>query len=191
MSALLTPPTAFVPPALMTADEFFARYENERYELVDGLLVEMPMPGGIHGRACINVGFELKLYLRANPIGTAFSNDTFIRLRRNPDTVRGPDVCFVSFATLPGDQVPAGMLTVIPEAVFEVRSPSDSWPEMERKAADYLRAGVTVVVIVDPPTASVTAFRTGGRQDMFAATDTLVLSDVLPGFAVPVARFFE
>ena len=193
MSALLTPPAPVAPPpapAPMTDDEFFARYENERYELIDGVPVELPMPGAQHGRACISVGFELRLYLRANPIGTAFGNDTFVRLRRNPDTMRGPDVCFVSLATLATEDVPVGPLTVVPELVFEVRSPSDSWPDMERKAADYLRAGVAVVVVVDPPTASATAFRSGGRQDAFAATDTLTVPDVLPGFAVPVARFF-
>jgi Uma2 family endonuclease len=189
MSALLTPPAA-AQPVLMTAEEFFDRYEDGGYELVDGLLVEMPMPGGIHGKVCGNVGFELKLYLRSNPIGTTFCNDTFVRLRRNPDTMRGPDVCFVSFATLPAADVPAGPLTVIPELVIEVRSPSDSWPDMERRAADYLKAGVTVVVVVDPPTASATAFRTGGRQDAFAAADTLTIPDVLPGFAVAVGSLF-
>ena len=192
MSALLTPPAPVAaPPALLTADEFFDRYEDGGYDLVDGILVEMPMPGGIHGKVCVKVAVEVELYLRANPIGHAFCNDTFVLLRRKPDTMRGPDVCFVRFATLPADDVPAGPLLVIPELVIEVRSPSDSWPDMERKAADYLRAGVTVVVVVDPPTVSATAFRPNDRRDIFAADQTLTIPDVLPGFAVPVARFFE
>ena len=75
MSALLTPPApAAAPPALLTADEFFDRYQDGGYDLVDGVLVEMPMPGGTHGQVCVNVGFELKLYLRSNPIGRAFGN---------------------------------------------------------------------------------------------------------------------
>jgi len=191
MSALLTPPAPVAaPPALLTADEFFARYENERYELIDGVPVEVPMPGGQHGRVCLKVGRIVGDFVEAQNLGNTFSNDTFVRLRRNPDTMRGPDVCFVSFATLPAGDVPVGPLLVIPELVFEVRSPSDSWPDMERKAADYLRAGVTVVVVVDPPTSSATAFRPNDRQDAFAATDTITVPDVLPGLALPVARFF-
>ena len=191
MSALLTPPApAAAPPALLTAEEFFDRYEDGGYDLVDGLLVEMPMPGFQHGKVCIKVGVELELYLRSNPIGHAAGNDTFILLRRNPDTMRGPDVCFVSHSKVPPGPVTAGPLLVIPELVIEVRSPSDSWPDMERKAADYLRAGVTVVVVVDPPTASATAFRAGGREDAFGAADTLTIPDVLPGFAVVVGTLF-
>ena len=192
MSALLTPPAPVAaPPALLTAEEFFDKYEDAGYDLVDGVLVEMPMPGGIHGKVCVKVVRIVGNFVEDNNLGHMFGNDTFVRLRRNPDTMRGPDVCFVRFATLPADAVPAGPLLVIPELVIEVRSPSDSWPDMERKAADYLRAGVTVVVVVDPPTASATAFRAGGRQDIFATTDTLTIPDVLPGFAVEVARLFE
>ena len=192
MSALLTPPAPVAaPPALLTAEEFFDKYEDGGYDLVDGVLVEMPMPGGIHGKVCVKVVRIVGNFVEDNNLGHTFCNDTFVLLRRRPDTMRGPDVCFVSFATLPAADVPAGPLLVIPELVIEVRSPSDSWPDMERKAADYLRAGVTVVVVVDPPTASATAFRPNDRRGIFAADQTLTIPDVLPGFAVPVARLFE
>lgn len=178
-------------PPKMTADEFFKLHGSEsNVELVRGQVVRYPMPGAEHGYVCTNASFELTAFTRANPVGRVMGNDTLIRL--SPDTTRGADVCFLSYATLPADQkLPKGLLEVVPELVVEVRSPSDLWTDVLGKTIDYIRAGVAVVVILDPATESASVFRSGTRQETFEKPDTLVLPDVLPGFAVPVARFFE
>ena len=83
------------------------------------------------------------------------------------------------------------MLEVAPELVIEVRSPSDLWTDALEKVLDYLRIGVRAVVILDPKTESASVFRSGARQETFEKDQILTIEDVLPGFAVPVARFFE
>lgn len=192
MSALLTPPVPVAPkPKLLTADEFFDRYGNGGYELIDGVATEVPMPGFKHGKVAIKVGVELELYVRGNPIGHVAGNDTLFQLRRGPDTLRGPDVLFVSYAKQPAGDVPDGPLAVIPELVFEVRSPSDPWTEVFEKMLDYLKAGVSVVVILDPKTRSASVFRPNDLQDTFQADQLLTIPDVLPGFAVVVSKLFE
>ena len=112
-------------------------------------------------------------------------------MRRGPDTVRGSDILFISYGRLPKGEVPDGLLDVVPELVFEVRSPSDLWTDMIAKMLEYLAAGVSVVVILDPKTKSASVFRPDDRPDIFEATDTLIVADVLPGFAIPVRTFFE
>jgi len=87
--------------------------------------------------------------------------------------------------------VPEGLLDVVPELVFEVRSPSDLWTDMIAKMLEYLSAGVSVVVILDPKTKSASVFRPSDRQDVIEADGTLTVPDVLPGFAVPVRSLFE
>ncbi len=82
-------------------------------------------------------------------------------------------------------------LKVPPELVVEVRSPTDRWGQLFGKVSEYLGAGVVVVVIVDPNTETVSVYRDDGRQQILTTTDELTLPDVLPGFAVSVARFFE
>lgn len=101
------------------------------------------------------------------------------------------DVCFISYGRLPKGPLTDDILEVPPELIFEVRSPSDRWTEMIAKALEYIAAGVTVVVLLDPKTASASVFRSDTRQEIFEAEQTLVIPDVLPGFEVLVKKFFE
>ena len=189
--------TAIAPPTptvgLMTGDDFLARYGDQTgYELAKGHLKKIPMPGAIHGEVCGNAYHLIREFVKANRLGRIFANDTFIRTRTNPDGVRGADVCFVGYATRPADNPPpVGALIPPLELVIEVRSPSDTIGEMTVKATEYLDAGVKVVVVLDPQTDSAGVFRPDELPQRFHNGDELKLDDILPGFAVPVARFFE
>jgi Uma2 family endonuclease len=178
-------------PPKISVDEFFRLHGHEsNVELVRGTVVRWPMPGAEHGAVASAADFELRAFARANTLGRVMSNDTLIRL--DTDTTRGADVCFLSYAKLPADQkLPKGVLEAIPELVVEVKSPSDSWTDVLTKVVDYTRAGVQVVIVLDPATESASAFRSDARQETFERDEELTVPDVLPGFAVPVARFFE
>src|SRR5436309_521326 len=68
------------------------------YELEAGRLVSEPLPGARHGRVAARLVELLGSFVRANGLGVVLCNDTGFVLARSPDTVRGPDVCFVSRA---------------------------------------------------------------------------------------------
>jgi Uma2 family endonuclease len=177
----------------MTADEFIRRHGDDRnVELVNGQIVRLPMPGAKHGLVANKAGRLIGNFVEANSLGRTFGNDTFIRLRSKPDTVRGPDVCFVSYAQFPRDaEVPDGPLEVPPELVVEVRSPSDSVRHMTDKTKEYLDNGIKVVVVIDPQTESVWVDRNVDWPQRYHNGDELTLPDVLPGFSVPVKQFFS
>ena len=185
MSILVQPP-----PVRLGVAAFYEAYGQQRYELVRGLLVEVAMPGARHGVVANWMGYHLTQFVVANKLGRVMTNDTFIVLRRDPDTVRGPDVCFVSYARLPRGPVPDGPLEVIPELVIEVRSPSDRWTQVTQKATEYLQAGVSIAIVIDPSTESVTVHRPDARQQIFEREQTLTLEDLLPGFTLRVAELF-
>jgi Uma2 family endonuclease len=178
---------------LLTADEFMKKYDSEtRVELFRGRVVRYPVPQGPHGYICSTADFILNLFVREHMLGRVFTNDTFVRVRlKEPtDTVRGADVAYVSFAKMPPGDVPAGPLPS-PELVIEVRSPSDRIPQLSAKASEYLEAGVTVVVVIDPDTQSLAVYRENEFPIRMHNGDELTLPDVLPGFAVRVSQFFE
>jgi len=163
-----------------------------RVELFRGRVVRYPVPQGPHGYICGNAGFLVSQFVRDHKLGRVFSNDTFVRVRLNEptDTVRGADVAFVSFAKMPAGDVPAGPLPA-PDLVIEVRSPSDRISQLSAKASEYLEAGVTVVIVIDPDTQSLAVYRENEFPIRMHNGDELTLPDVLPGFAVQVKKFFE
>lgn len=160
--------------------------------MVNGRIARLPRPGALHGEVCVNAGAIIRDFVKRNQLGRAMGNDTFVVTRTNPPGVRGADVLLISYQTLPAHlPTPAGALTPPLELVVEVRSPSDSMADLAAKAAEYLAAGVTVVLLLDPDTDTATVCRPNQPDQMFAANATLTLPDVQPGFAVPVADFFS
>jgi Uma2 family endonuclease len=182
-------PTSGVP--LMTAEEFFRKHENDRVELVRGIVKEMPMPDPKHGRVCIRLGRFLDEFVDIHQLGRVFSHDSFIKVRSNPDSVRGPDLMFASYSRLPKGDLPHGILDFIPKIALEVRSPSNTWTEIFSKVGDYLSAGVTVVIVVNTDKKALAVYRAEMDEVHFTKEQDLVIPDVLPGFVLPLSKVFE
>ena len=187
MTATVTP----APPPLLTAEEFVRRHAGDRFELVEGHLEEV-MPGGArHGEVCGAATDLIRGYVKPRQLGLVCTNDTFVLTGRSPDRVRGADVVYWSSTRWPSGRAPDGMIEVPPDLVIEVKSPTDRWAAVTAKVGEYLLGGVGVVVVVDPKTATATAHRADEFHQTFHNGDEFTLPDVLPGFAAPVARFFD
>jgi Uma2 family endonuclease len=177
---------------LMTAEEFEKRPDpGYPEELVKGRVVSIPQPDRRHGYVCLQAGFLLRVFTDAHDLGRVMSNDSAVITERGPDTVRGADVAFYSYARLPRGPLAKGYGPEIPELVIEVRSPSDRWREIHEKVTEYLRAGVLVVVVLDPDPQTAHVFGADEPPRMLSAEDELTIPGVLEGFAVKVAKFFE
>ncbi len=191
MSQIATAPVQPVPPpGLMTADEFAQRHGGEYVELVKGQVKELPMPFPKHGKICFKAARYFGNFIEERDLGHVMTNDSFVVTRRNPDTVRGSDVCYWSYDRLPKGAVPDGLITIPPDLVLEVRSPSERWTEVFAKILEYLDAGVRVAILLDSPSATASVYRRDEIQQIFDNGDELILPDVLPGFAIPVRQFF-
>jgi Uma2 family endonuclease len=139
------------PEPLITAEEF-GRRPDPGYpeELVRGRIVPMPPPKRRHGQVCGKIVGILSRHMDRHDLGHVLSNESGVITQRGPDTVRGPDVVFYSYARLPKGPLHDEYGPEIPELVFEVRSPGDRWPKLLEKTAEYLAAGVLCVVVLDP-----------------------------------------
>ena len=74
---------------------------------------------------------------------------------------------------------------------MEVRSPSDRWPMVFAKIAEYLDAGVLAVLVLDDDSRTALLAMADQPPRRLGPDDELTIPEVLPGFAVPVRRFFE
>ena len=140
------------PTKLLTAEEFMAADLGEgTFELVRGEIVEMPAAdAGTRTCLCEYVAFVLENYGRQSGHGYALSNDSAVVTERNPDTVRGPDVCFYSHARWPRAQVGNNLPPVPPDSPSKLSLPGIASAMIMKKVSEYLGAGVSLVWVVYP-----------------------------------------
>lgn len=177
--------------AMWTAEQLLALPESTGpCELVRGELVREPSPGAEHGwlaaRVCIRIGG----FVDERKLGLTFGAETGFVLRRDPDTVRAPDFAFVRRERIGAERLPRGYLSVVPDLIFEVMSPSDRLAAVREKIADWLASGTTVAVVVDPVHEAVFVHRANAPVEILATGDTLRAEDVLPGFALALTDLF-
>ena len=185
--------TAIPPIARLITAEEFGRMPDDGtiQELVRGRIVQMPPPCSFHGIVCFNFAFALAEFVLPRELGRVLSNDSGVVTERDPDTVRGADVCYYRAERLPADLPRDRYLEIVPDLVAEIRSPSDRWQNVLNKVSEYLTAGIQIVVILDPTADTAYVYRDDGAPETFGPNDTLTIPDLLPGFSVPVARFFK
>ncbi len=178
--------------ALLTIEQYEQLPDDgRRTELVRGEIVVMPPTKAPHGVFCSNIDFALRYYLKDNDLGRVLINDSGVITSRDPDSVRGPDVAFYSYARLPKGRLANEYPRHPPEAVFEVRSPTDRSADMLAKAAEFLAAGVTMVCIVDPKTQTVAVHHADCATVTLSGDEILQLPPPLDGLSVPVKSLFE
>ncbi|MGI8729829.1 MAG: Uma2 family endonuclease [Solirubrobacteraceae bacterium] len=175
----------------MTAQELLHyKHEPFKQELIDGILHEMEPPGAEHGVIAGTVYFLLTVHVRERGLGLTFAAETGFQIRSDPDTVRAPDVAFVSQARVEETGIPRGYWPGPPDIAIEVVSLSDRRTEVESKALDWLASGTRAVVVLDPPLRTATVYRARDDVRILTAGEPLDLCDVVEGFAPRVDDCF-
>jgi len=177
------------PVRVVTAEELFQYPDSKYYELVRGVPRVCEPPGGVHGRIAARLVALLGDHVERLGLGTVSVEAGYV-LQRGPDTVRGPDVSFVSLTRLPPDRIPEQFIPGAPDLAVEILSPGRRWSEVEEKIADYFAAGARLVWVVDPGERRVIVRYPDRPPRVVAAGDSLEGEDVVPGFALALAELF-
>ena len=176
---------------LVTAEDLWRMGERDYdFELVAGRLVPMTPAGGRHGAVAARLTGALGAHVEAHGLGVVYAAETGYVLRRNPDTVRAPDLSFVSRERPAGREVSVGFIEGPPDLAIEVRSLDDTMAELVRKAEDYLAAGARLVWVVRPEVRKVHVHRPGIPVEHLADDGTLDGYDAVPGFRLPLDKLF-
>ncbi len=112
----------FVPPqtqTLVTGEQLLAMGDIGPCELIEGRVVMLSPTGVEHGGYEVNFAEALKGFVRRQKLGKVVSGEVGVYIRRNPDTVRGADVAFISNERYAQRKVKGGYLDVAPELVAE------------------------------------------------------------------------
>ena len=177
---------------LITADDLLRLYsQGVKGELIRGVLHETVAAGGRHGDIAVALGAEVRSFVRPRRLGRAGGSDTGILLERNPDTVREPDVYYISAEKLPLDVLSDGYYEVVPDLVAEILSPSDRRAEFDEKIQMWLDFGVRMALAVYPQTRTMAVHQPGRAAVTLSYDDTLDGGDVIPGFTCQLRDIFD
>ena len=181
--------TITAPSDVLTPDDVLDLPDEDRYELVDGRLVELTM-----STQSQYVGTQLAamLWVHCRPHGLAhvFTENGYTCFPGKPGRMRRPDVSCVRTDRLRFDQIGDGFLSIRPDVAVEVISPNDRVYELEDKLDDYRDAGIPLVWLLYPPSRRVRVLRPEGPPTELGPDDELTGEDVLPGFRRRVADLF-
>lgn len=131
----------FAHPGAWTEDEYFALPETPaRVELVDGVLVVMPLPSVVHQRLVRQIGNMLENTC-PDPGWEVFDG---LNVRLWPGHVRNPDVIVTRHGSMSRYVSAAETLLLV-----EITSPSNFRQDRIAKHGDYAAAGVPFYLRVD------------------------------------------
>jgi Uma2 family endonuclease len=171
----------------MTAAELLeAHLPDKRVELVRGVLVVREPAGYRHGHVTARLAKRLMDVVEAQELGSVLAAETGFLIGADPDTVRAPDIAFVTRERLPDPDLP-GYPALAPDLVVEVSSPGDRPGETLTKVGEWLTAGTRLVWVVDPARRLARVYRANGSEAVLVESESLDGEDVVPGFSCPLA----
>jgi Uma2 family endonuclease len=163
-------------------------YQFER--TADGRLVVSPT-GMESGRRSLKVAYQLERWNGRTRLGVVFDSSTGFRL---PDgSLLSPDASWIRrerWERLSPEER-EGFGSFCPDAVFEIRSSSQTPQELREKMQTYLRNGARIGVLIDPYTRTVEVYRPGQKPERHENPERVPLDPELPGFVLELGPVFE
>jgi len=147
--------------------------------------------GAESGRRELVLGARLLAWAESDGSGLAFGASTGFRL---PDgSLRSPDVAWVRrerWESLTPAQR-EGFAPLCPDAVFEIRSPSDTLRDLQAKMRVYLANGARLAVLIDPQRRTVEVHAWDRDPRLLESPESVSFDPLLPGFTLDLKRILE
>lgn len=140
--------------------EFSKRNEGWRVEMNErGDIEIMPGTGGKTGRRNSKLTRRLEDWAEADKTGVAFNSETVFNLKNGAK--RMPDAAWLTNEKWNGlsDAEQEKPLPFAPDFAVELRSPSDSLKNLQKKMREYIENGVSLGWLIDPKNKRVYVYR--------------------------------
>jgi Uma2 family endonuclease len=159
------------------------------YELNNGRLIVVSPPGRRHSKVHNRISAFLSQVEEAG-LGEAFT-EVGVVLWRDPDRLVDADAAFVSRDRCPVRETKEGYLETVPDLAVEIRSKDDTLTEFKEKAADYLKAGVAVVWVIDPIARNASIYRPNQPPTIVAEDGVLAEPTILGQHMLHLAKLLR
>ena len=173
---------------LTNADYMALTDDGKRYELHEGVLIEMPSASMLHNWIISVILNSLLRIVFDHSLG--FVTGDGLDYILDHGVILKPDISFIAGVFPPFAQYP----TSAPDLAVEILSPSNSASEINYKVKTYLQYGSRLVWVIDPDKQLATIYhkQTDGQSLTTHLTieGTLIGEDVLPDFRLPMRDIF-
>ena len=176
---------------LIVTDEQFTQLCRENPELRLELtaqkeLVIMPPTGFKTGRRNSRLSRHVDVWAEADGTGITCDSSTLFTLPNGAK--RSPDVSWISKTRLAAlsEEDQEGIISLCPDFVVELRSPTDRLSDLQEKMQEYIANGARLGWLIDPFERCVYVYRPGQLVEVLNDPTTLSGTPVLPGFVLPV-----
>lgn len=148
----------------------------------DGVLVTVPLTGGIAGNREAKAIAYLLNWVESHALGEVFGSSTGFVLDNG--AVRSPNAAFIAKGRLPEgwDKGEDTILNLAPDFVIEVCSKSDRLDAFKAKMHEYITNGVRLGWLIDRPNEQAWVYQGDGTIIQHPTTAILSGEDVVPGF---------
>ncbi|GIK63667.1 MAG: hypothetical protein BroJett018_14610 [Chloroflexota bacterium] len=182
----------------MNLQEFLRTYSDKGpFELVDGQKIRVVPQVVRIGRIASRIARWIGDFVETENHGEAFLKTPYlIYVGEQILGSRVPDIMFIRAERLVAlaendpdwEEKP---LTIVPDLVVEVVSPTDRLTKINRKISRYLKDGVLVIWLVDADSKTVTIYKQGQTNlELLTIDDVLLGGEIIPGFEVAVSKLF-
>ena len=176
---------------LITAEDLFEMSSRvDRSELIEGELIHMSPASFEHGSVTMRLSWRIAQFVDEHDLGEVLAAETGFILHRDPDTVRAPDIAFVTKGRIRKVGTVRAFWPGCPDIVVEVVSPSDTYSAVEAKALAWIDGGCQVVWVVDPKQKNVTEYRSSTEIRILKGNDRLTAPSLLNDWSVEVEKLF-
>ena len=174
---------------LVTLEELAGFPERPRYELVEGVLLELPeVESAVHENTVALVSMRLSSHVEPNRLGIVLgSNYGYVTVKEPPSTCRNADVSFIAADREQQKDLYGMFYDGAPDLVVEILSGFDCDLELPQKTDEYLTAGGKAVWIIDIGARTLTVHTAAAPPVTLTDADTVDGGEYLLGFACPVA----
>jgi Uma2 family endonuclease len=188
-------PLRFRPETPMSDDElmrFCAANDALRVERdANGEILVMTPAGGRTGKKNSDLIIDLGIWARADGRGFVFESNTGFTL---PDgSMRSPDAAWIERTRWDAlsEEDQERYSPICPDFIIELRSQSDSLPELEEKMEQWIANGAKLAWLIDPERQVVAVYRPGDQPEVHHHPTSVQGSGPVAGFELVMDRIWE
>ncbi|GBF82744.1 Uma2 family endonuclease [Aphanothece sacrum] len=172
----------------LTDEQFYQICQDNRdlrfEKNAKGDLIIMPPTGGETGERNSEINFQIQLWNKEYKLGKVFDSSTGFKLPNGAD--RSPDASWIPLEKWDNltPKQRQKFLSLCPDFVIELCSPSDSLKPLQEKMIEYIENGTKLGWLINRKDKKIEIYRQGREVEILDNPNTLLGENILPNFVL-------